>query len=245
MANQTRGGRGANKPQDDRPTKNERKDQARLEREQIHAHMARRKRARVGGLIVGLGAAAIVVVLLVMLSEEPAPPGTQPSGTALPGMMTSPVPWGANLDELGDRLTLLNLPAMQDNSGHAHNRLFLYVNGEPVAVPVDIGWNEAAGVVAPLHTHDDTGTLHIESADPAWVPTLGTFFDVWGLRMTADCIGAYCTQGDDELRVFVDGEPFEGDPRSIVMEDQKTTVIAFGAEDELPDPVPDSFTFGS
>ncbi len=243
MGNQPRGGRGANKPQPDRPTKSERKDEARAEREQIHARMARRRRNRVGALIVGIAAAAVVIMLVISLSGETGEPGTTPSGTALPGLMTSIAPWGANNDQLAERMAILDMPAFEDNEGHRHVRLWIFVHGEQVAIPADIGF--PGTIASPLHTHDDTGTLHVEAVDPTWVPSVGTFFDSWGLRLTSACVGAYCEQGDDAVRVYTNGEAFEGDPRTIPMEDQEAIVITYGSEDELPETIPDSFTFGS
>ena len=54
MSTPNRGGRGANVPASDRPTKADRKEQARLEREAIQRDMARKRRTRsllVGGLL--------------------------------------------------------------------------------------------------------------------------------------------------------------------------------------------------
>jgi hypothetical protein len=241
---QTRGGRQGNRSEGDRLTKAERKDQARQEREEIQTQMARRKRTRVGGLIVGLLAAGIVIALLVTLSGDTTEPGdgsTDPN--ALPGLMTSPSPWGPNNEQLAERLAILDFPAFEDNEGHRHVRMFLFVHGDPVTVPADIGF--PGNIASPLHTHDDTGTLHVEAADMTWVPSLGQFLDSWGLRSTAECLGAYCADGEDSLRAYVDGELFEGDPRTIAMEDQVAVTLVFGSEDEIPDEIPDSFTYGA
>jgi hypothetical protein len=247
VGNQTRGGRDANRPASDRPTKAERKDQARIEREQIQAQMARRRRTRLWGLIVGIAAAAVVVVAMVALSGEGQEPGGQPTDEALPGLMTSPAPWGANNEQVVERVGLLDLPPFLDQQGvgtHHHVRLFLYVHGDPVEMPVDIA--VVNGVpVSPLHTHEDRGVVHVEASTENYVGELGLFFDVWGLRLSADCLGAYCTQGDATLQAYVNGEPFEGDPRTIPMEDQVTVALVYGTPDETPETIPDSFTFGA
>jgi hypothetical protein len=56
------------------------------------------------------------------------------------------------------------------------------------------------------------GIIHVES------PTvgkfyLGQFFDIWGVRLTSDCIGGYCTDATNTLTVYVNGEKYAGDPR--------------------------------
>ena len=117
------------------------------------------------------------------------------------------------------------------------------MHGQQATIPADLGL--ASTVASPLHTHDDTGLLHVEAVDMSWVPSLGQFFDVWGLRLSADCLGAYCDQGDDSLRAYVNGEPFDGDPRTIAMENEEAVTLVYGSEDEVPETIPDSFTFGS
>jgi hypothetical protein len=244
---QTRGGRGANHPSD-RVTKADRKEQARLEREEIQRSMERRRRTRTIGLLTGLGALAIVVVLVVVLGGGTAPDdgGGTTSAAGLPGLMTDPGPWSENNELLGDRLNVLNLPPFLDQEGvgqHRHIRVWLYVGGEEVEVPANIGYDEGRGVASPLHTHDVTGTLHVESADAEWEPTLGEFFDSWGLRLSSTCIGGNCAADELALRVFVDGEEVEGNPRDIPLADQSAIVVTFGTEAQLPDPMPDAFTF--
>jgi len=64
-----------------RPTKAERKDQARLEREQIQRQMAARKRNRnIGIVVIGLAVVAVLVVVLVVKPGSDA--GTTPDGAS-------------------------------------------------------------------------------------------------------------------------------------------------------------------
>ncbi len=224
----------------ERVTKAERKEEARLEREAIHRQMAKRRRTRTVVLVLAVVAAVVAIGAAVLSSSGK---DDQASGTpsGLPGMMTSTAPWGPNTDDLGARLSALGLPGVSEEILHHHTRLEIYVNGQPVEVPANIGWNEPARVVSPLHTHDTSGTVHTESDDPNFTTDLGTLFDVWGLRLAEDCLGAYCTEGNKQVRVFVDGEPVEGDPRDVPVDDLSVVVVAYGTPDELPDPVPSSF----
>jgi hypothetical protein len=43
----------------------------------------------------------------------------------------------------------------------------------------------------------------------------------------------------------VNGEPYVGDPTMVPLQDQAAIVVTFGTEAQLPDPMPDSFTFGT
>jgi hypothetical protein len=236
VSSEPRGGRAANKPTSDRPTKDERKEQARAEREEIRARMGARRRNRTAALIVGLVVAAAVVALVVILGGGGEGPGDGGEPTDLAGMLTTDAPWPNNTEQLSDRLRVLGLPGVSEVVNHLHVGLSIFINGEPVPIPAEIGLSQTA--FSPIHTHAEDGILHVEADDPDYVPMLGQAFDVWGVRLTGDCIGGHCVGADNELRVFVDGEEFTGDPRTLVLEDNVRVVIAFGSEDQLPDPIP-------
>src|SRR5204863_9173790 len=60
---------------------------------------------------------------------------------------------------------------------HIHTHLSILVNGQNQVIPADVG--VGAGGELPMHTHDDSGTIHIESP-VARAFTLQNFFTVWG-----------------------------------------------------------------
>ena len=162
----------------------------------------------------------------------------------LPGTMAGEAPWPANQAELAARLDAAGLPAlnaMEQLDFHIHQHLDVFVHGQPVEVPANVGIDPSVGL-AVLHTHDATGLIHVESPERRDF-TLGDFFDVWGVRLTRTCLGGYCDGQDGALRVFVDGRRVQGDPRDVVIRDREEIVVAFGASDELPDPMPASYEF--
>lgn len=132
---------------------------------------------------------------------------------------------------------------------HVHSHLDVFVNGVAVRVPAGIGINihdpgvhsfpQADGTTAyggiqrcaqpcisPLHTHDDTGILHTESPSP--VPNrLGQFFIEWSVRLTPTCVGSYCRPATS-INVYVDGNRFTGDPRTIQLTNFKEIAIVIG-----------------
>jgi len=244
--------------QDRRPTKAERKEQARVEREEIERKQAARRRNRIFWIVGAVVVIALIAGAAVAFGGDDG--STQASDSPLPdpaslaGIMRTPPPWPNNLETANERLAELGLPALSDTAGiHYHIRLWLYVDGQPVVLPSDIGYSldspnyQGAPVVSPLHTHDSAqdNTVHVESADANFEPLLGQFMDVWGLYFTPTCLGDRCNGGDQELRVFVDGEPYVGDPTLMPLNDQSAIVITFGTEAQLPDPLPDSFTFNA
>jgi hypothetical protein len=172
------------------------------------------------------------------------------------------VPWPAPSDPL-DRAKAAGLEPETHEflDYHVHAHLDVFVNGSPVQVPAGIGINItdpavhttqsdlgptyggidpacAEPCISPLHTHDPTGIVHTESAveDPN---TLGQFFAEWGVALTADCVGGYCSP-DASIQVFVDGERFSGNPATIQLEDQLEIAIVIGSPpDEVPSEFPD------
>lgn len=95
-----------------------------------------------------------------------------------------------------------------DEPVHWHPHLTIEINGENIVIPANVG---LGSVHAPLHTHDATGTLHIENDYPSFKTIrLGYFFEVWNKNFNSECIFDYCTNETHEMKVFVNGvENFE------------------------------------
>lgn len=236
------------------PSKAERRDQARQERHALQRKMERRRRlgrltTRVVIVLAVLGAAAGVLILTRSSSPKTGPvyvsgtPSTDPA--TLPGTLSGPAPWPANTDKLKGRLSALGLPALsaEGTTLHIHQHLDLYVNGTKEVVPAQIGIITSPQVVfSPLHTHDTSGIIHVESPTVRSF-TLGAFFDVWGVRFTPTCVGGYCNQGDETLRVYVDGQLATGNPTWLKLFAHEEIVVTYGTQAQLPDPIPSSYTF--
>ncbi len=73
---------------------------------------------------------------------------------------------------------------------HIHTQLTVTVNGAPLTVPASIGIDQETNQIAALHTHDDTGLIHVESPEKHAKYTLQQFLTVWGMPAGAD---ARCT----------------------------------------------------
>ncbi len=76
---------------------------------------------------------------------------------------------------------------------HLHPLLNVMVNGKSITVPKNIGIDSllhkdhsldhfGTSGAAPLHTHDDSGTIHVESTANRNY-TLGEFLNIWGLDL--------------------------------------------------------------
>lgn len=110
--------------------------------------------------------------------------------------------WPPNNDNLAAAIAALGLPPA-GNTTHYHSHLTLIVDGTKVLVPQDIGIDAGTNTLSPLHTHDTTGVIHIESDTANFTSNLQNVFDIWGLRFTSDCIGGYC----DGVKMWVNGKP--------------------------------------
>jgi hypothetical protein len=183
------------------------------------------------GIAVGLGVSAALLVLV--FAGRP----SSPSANA---------PWGANRAHLRERLRALGLPVLpvEGRALRTHEHFDLYLNGTHVAVPagIGIGIDPSRRFFSPLHTHDRTGILHVESPTRT-AYTLGQFFGVWGVRLSARCIGRYCAGGGRTLQAFVDGRPVNGDPTVIPLRRHAEIVLAYGTRPDLPKRIPSSYSF--
>jgi hypothetical protein len=193
--------------------------------------------------------ASIVAVALGFLGavQRGAAKGSPPAPRApaeLPGELVGPAPWPRNVTELRQRLAALGLPALgrEGTALHIHQHLDVFANGRRVPVPAGIGIDASGGFISPLHTHDATGIIHVESptVEPFY---LGQFFGVWGVRFTPSCLGAYCASRPKQLWVFADGKRVRSDPRALLLEEHEEIVVAFGTREQLPSPLPESFAF--
>jgi hypothetical protein len=220
-------------------TKRERREEARQERAVIQRRMQRRRNRTL--LFAGLAFVLAAVIGVLALAGSSSPEAT--TGSDLPGLQTDAPPWPPEYANLPARLQALGLPAAPSMSAnlHHHDLLQIFVHGQPVTVPANIGIDQTAGYLTSLHTHDTSGIMHVESPEPRDF-TLGEFFDVWGVRLTSDCIGGDCNTGDNQLRAYVDGTPYAGDPRTIPLGQHDDIVLTYGTEAEQPNPIPATYS---
>jgi hypothetical protein len=212
---------------------------------------ARAARPAVGGAAISLVLAGVTLAAAAGLVFVLGPGGGS-TGTAsasllrvqLPGELVTRAPWPANVALLRGRLDALGLPALgrEGTALHTHQHLDLFVRGRRVVVPGGIGIDAAARFISPIHTHDASGVIHVESPQVRTF-TLGQLFGVWGVRLTRTCLGGYCARGRDRLVVYADGRRVTGDPRVLPLAPHAEIVVAYGTRAELPRQVPTAYAF--
>ena len=116
---------------------------------------------------------------------------------------------------------------------HIHPYLRIFVNGQPVPVPAGIGIRSLPGGAAclePLHTHDTSGIIHIESHSKTQTYTLADFFAIWrATYRTVEIGGAsyplsytlselfnHMSDGKGTIQLLVDGVPSRAGPLLVL-----------------------------
>jgi hypothetical protein len=124
---------------------------------------------------------------------------------------------------------------------HYHAHLDVIVDGRHVTVPAQIGIDNIRQAISPLHTHDTTGVVHIESAKN--IPfTLGQFFTEWGEPLATSQVGPKTISSGEVLRVYRNGKPVAGDPAALVLHAHDEIAVWVGPSNATPD-VPTTYQF--
>jgi hypothetical protein len=179
-------------------------------------------------------AAAVLVVVIIIVAKKPEPQRSQveasvtnPPATAAVGADSLP-PWPAPSDATAAArnagLPMLSSEGMVE---HIHVHLDVLADGQAVAVPANIGIDTARGGISPLHTHDDSGVIHIESPVKRQF-SLGELFTEWGVSLSANNIGGLRATDGKTVRAYVNGVPRTGDPAAITFNQHDQIVVAYG-----------------
>lgn len=138
---------------------------------------------------------------------------------------TGPAPWPLP-DRAGEHISAAHLPTYRQSEplAHPHAHLDIFVDGRPFPVAAGLGLVEP---YSPLHTHSDSGILHMESPDDAGGFTLGHLFTVWGVRLDSTCVGAYCAPSKPAA-LYINGTPTTGPLRQARLVPYSEMVLAIG-----------------
>ncbi len=72
---------------------------------------------------------------------------------------------------------------------HIHPHLSIMIDGQAQVIPANVGIDSFC--MRPVHTHDDSGTIHLEFPQARNV-MLGDFFTIWGKRFDRNCVLDSC-----------------------------------------------------
>ena len=179
--------------------------------------------------------AIILVALSIFIYSRKSKSTITPTTTAsLSSLSVGPAPWQPEYKNLGSRLKAINLPLLGEEGTalHIHIHLDIFIDNKRVTVPTDIGIPTSGGVT-PIHTHDTTGIIHIESPDAHASYTLNQFIDIWGVKLTDTSIGGYNDNGSQKLIVYSNGNEIS-DPVNLPLIAHQEITITYGTTQQKP-----------
>jgi hypothetical protein len=124
---------------------------------------------------------------------------------------------------------------MEFSMFHIHAHLDIFIDGKPFKVPSQIGIDPEGRCLYWLHTHDDSGIIHIESPVERQF-TIGNFIDIW--NRTFNNTQLFDTNPTIALSMFVNGVkvPTDTDLRNVNIHAHDEIALVFGPiqADKIP-----------
>jgi hypothetical protein len=123
---------------------------------------------------------------------------------------------------------------------HNHAHLDIFIDGQPYTVPSQIGIVPGKCIYW-LHTHDDSGVIHIESPVTRNF-TLGQFFDIWKKPFNNVQIFDKTSNATNGMAVYVNGNKINATAnyRNINIQEHDQIAIVFGRP---PSKIPPTYEF--
>lgn len=131
--------------------------------------------------------------------------------------------------------------AMESSYFHIHVHLSIFIDEQNHTVPALIGITN--NCLYWLHTHDNTGIIHIESPQKKDF-ILGDLFDIWNKKFDNNHIFNYTVNDNNPLSIYINGTktPTVNNYRDIVLHSHDVISIVYG---EPPIQIPETYKFGS
>ncbi|MET3722088.1 MULTISPECIES: hypothetical protein [unclassified Arthrobacter] len=193
-----------------------------------------------------------LVLGAVVLSGSGCSAATPGPGAAVPTPSTSSAAaaapatgWELETKGGAERIKAAGLPVlnMEGAAEHFHAHLDVFVDGKPVTVPADIGFSFTAtgqpNGISALHTHDESGIIHVEAPVAGDTYTLGQLLTEWGVLDGTSKPGT-AHSGASDWSVTVNGAKRDGPAQGVVLKAHDEIVLFHGM---APDPLPTAFKF--
>jgi hypothetical protein len=192
-------------------------------------------------------ALAAALAGIILSASACAPASVEPApGSAESESPNAPGGWEMNPVGGAERIKAAGLEVLkaEGHAEHFHAHLDVFTDGKAMTVPADIGFeHNAAGQptgISALHSHDESGIIHIEAPTAGDTYTLGQFFTEWGVLDGTDKNPGTAHSGTDGWTVVVNGAKQAGKITDVVLKAHDEIVLFHGT---APDPLPASFTF--
>ncbi|WP_244266591.1 hypothetical protein [Pseudarthrobacter chlorophenolicus] len=191
-------------------------------------------------LALSLASIALAASACSPAAAEPAP------GSAESEAPNTATGWELNLKGGAERIEAAGLSVLkaEGHAEHFHAHLDVFVDGKAVIVPADIGFeHNPAGTptgISALHSHDESGIIHVEAPTAGDTYTLGQFLTEWGVLDGTDKTAGSAHSSTDGWTATVNGSKHDGKITDVVLKAHDQVVLYSGT---APDPMPASFTF--
>lgn len=133
-----------------------------------------------------------------------------------------------------NKLTLDDIACNQNeyDTYHVHSYLSLYVKGQRVPIPANIGITSSC--LYWIHTHQEQpdGFIHVEAPQQKNY-NLGNFLDLWGEKFPQLQYPLELKQKDG-WQVYVNGEKYNGDYHDILLDAHTIITMAYDSPDVKP-----------
>jgi hypothetical protein len=200
-----------------RPTKQDRRQER---REELARREAERKRAARNRLITVFSILGAVVLLAGVITAYAFYVNGQGQTETITNANYPPVD-GIYCDQ------------QEQGAFHIHAHLSMYIDGQPVQIPQNMGIASDNSCLYWLHTHDTSGVIHIE-APANHTFTLGNFFDEWANQFSSL---NYPSQLDlNGWTAYVDGKLYTGDFHKIPLGAHMLITLAYNTPNPKIDP---------
>jgi hypothetical protein len=123
--------------------------------------------------------------------------------------------------EEDDRILEVCLQDHTQDMLHYHATLSIVIRGENRVIPTDTG--VMPGCMRGIHTHDDTGKLHIETPE-VMEARLEHFFQIWEQPLTSTQLLDVTVGGEETISLTVNGELVDN-PRNHILSDGQELVL--------------------
>jgi hypothetical protein len=136
----------------------------------------------------------------------------------------------------GQPIGNIHCDAGEQNASLYHAHVTILYQETPVPVPANIGVQSSC--LYWVHTQDESGIVAVglPKGQEKTQITLGQMFQVWGQPLTGQKVATLTVDRGQQVRVWVNGNRYHGDPRNIVLSSHKDITIQVGPPFQDPPP---------
>ncbi len=132
--------------------------------------------------------------------------------------------WGNRQSGSGEQ-DITKMCIQHQNLGmHIHPHLKIVIKGEEEMIPANVGI-VSPSCFRPIHTHDASGTLHLEFPKQRDV-RLGEFFLIWGEQFDSNQIFDFQSGPEGQVKMFVNGQE-NTEFENYIMKDLDQIIIMY------------------